>query len=214
MSLNDVLLSLLREPMSGTDLIELFRRSIRHFWQADLSQIYRALESLEQGGCLRSTAVPSSRGPARRVYSLTPDGKRRLLEWVQREPQLPALKFEYLAQLFSMTAEDDPVGRAREHLNALRSEAAASLTVLEGIDAAMSGLPGYPERLPAQLFYPWLTLRHGLCRRRALVEWIDESLARLDRRGEDEAGVDPDAISELIHMLRGIAEATTAGGAP
>ena len=75
MSLPNVLLSLLREPMSGSELTELFGSSIGHFWSADLSQIYRALDSLEQRGCVKSKSVPSPRGPARRVYSLTAPGR-------------------------------------------------------------------------------------------------------------------------------------------
>jgi len=209
MSLPNVLLSLLREPMSGSELTELFGSSIGHFWSADLSQIYRALDSLEQRGCVKSKSVPSPRGPARRVYSLTAPGKRHLLEWVRSEPQLPAVKFEYLAKLFSVPADTDPIGSARAQLGALRDQAATGLAVLEGIDATMSELDGYPARLPTSVFYPWLTLRHGLFRRRALVEWIDESLAWLDRRGKDEADDDLAGNAELIRILRGSVEPKT-----
>ena len=73
------------------------------------------------------------------------------------------------------------------------------------IDAQLQEAPGYPEAMPAFVFYPWLTLRHGLIRRRGLLEWIDESLELLDRRpgpaGDD---ADPEAMSALV---RGLAEA-------
>ena len=210
MSLPDVLLSLLREPMYGSELIEFFRSSIRHFWKADLSQIYRALESLEASGCVRSKSLPSPKGPDRRVYSLTAAGRRRLVRWVEQKPHLPPAKFEYLAQLFSANASGDPAATARELLTALRAEAQAGVTVLEGIELSMRDVDGYPDDLPANLYYPWLTLRHGLLRRQALVQWIDESLASLDRRRVADGPASPDDFAELIEMLRSMGESTLA----
>ena len=64
-------------------------------------------------------------------------------------------------------------------------------------------LEGYPDRLPGNLFYPWLTLRHGLLRRRALLEWIDESLERLERRPAS-ADAHPPAhgLRDLVEQLQ------------
>jgi DNA-binding PadR family transcriptional regulator len=211
MSLPNILLSLLREPMSGTDLIGLFQGTFHHFWKTDLSQIYRALEGLERDGCLVSESIPSPKGPSRRVYRLTGNGRRRLVEWIRKPPQIPAAKLEFLAQLFSVTADERPRERARALLTSMREEAARGVAVLEAIDARMQEAPGYPEAMPAFLFYPWLTLRHGLIRRRGLLEWIDESLELLDRRpgpaGDD---ADPEAMSALV---RGLVEAAGEPGA-
>ena len=208
MSLPDVLLSLLREPMAGTDLIRLFKSSIQHFWKTDLSQIYRALENLESKGFVQSCSVPSVRGPARRVYQLTDDGRTRLLEWIATEPQIPPVKFEYLAQLFSVTAHPDPSSRAREMLWSMRDEAATGLATLKGIDAVMSQVPGYPDDVPAAYFYPWLTLRHGIHRRRALLEWIDECLERLDGRSPevDVSEGDDHSMAQLALILNQLAD--------
>jgi len=208
MSLPDVLLSLLREPMAGTDLIRLFQSSIQHFWKTDLSQIYRALETLESKGLVRSSSEPSVRGPARRVYHLTEDGRARLLEWIANEPKIPPVKFEYLAQLFSVTAHPEPSVRAREMLWSMRDEAAAGLATLKGIDAAMSRIPGYPNELPSAYFYPWLTLRHGIHRRHALLEWIDECLERLDVRSpeSDVSEGDHDSMALLARILSQLAD--------
>jgi len=212
MSLPDVLLSLLREPMSGTDLIRLFKSSIQHFWKTDLSQIYRALENLESKGLVRSESVPSARGPARKVYHLNDDGRTRLLDWIATEPRIPPVKFEYLAQIFSVTADPDPSGRAREMLWSMRDEAAAGLATLKGIDAALARVPGYPNDMPAAFFYPWLTLRHGIQRRRALLDWIDECLERLDARNPeaDVPGEDNDTMAHLALILNQLADGSPA----
>ena len=133
---------------------------------------------------------------------MTAKGRRRLAEWIAEPPQVPPAKFEYLAQLFSVTAAKKPREEARAMLGSMRDEAAASVAVLEGIDAAMKQMPGYPDEMPSFLFYPWLTLRHGLHRRRAFLEWIDECLAQLERRApavDDEVG--PRALGQLLELL-------------
>ncbi len=52
------------------------------------------------------------------------------------------------------------------------------------------------------MFYPWLTVRHGIYRRRALVDWTDECLARLERRPDDIDEPDPEAIAALTALMR------------
>ncbi|MYK68861.1 MAG: PadR family transcriptional regulator, partial [Gammaproteobacteria bacterium] len=44
MSLDHILLGLLRDPATGYDLKSAFSERIRHFWSAELSQIYPALK--------------------------------------------------------------------------------------------------------------------------------------------------------------------------
>jgi len=45
--------------------------------------MYRTLRRLEEHGYVQSTWDIQSRGPARRVYSLTRDGRKHLEEWAQ-----------------------------------------------------------------------------------------------------------------------------------
>ena len=207
MSLPNILLSLLREPMSGTDLIRLFQGTIRHFWKTDLSQIYRALDALEREGCLRSESLPSSKGPARRVYHLTDPGRRRLAEWIRRPAIIPAAKFEYLAQLFSVTTHPRPREQARALLASMREETAQSVRILEALDDLIRRENGGPQSMPTSLFYPWLTLRHGLIRRRGLLEWIDECVEHMDRRpGAEDEEAGPEAMAELARALQLVAE--------
>ena len=71
------LLLLLRgSPAHGYDLS---RRLAEHGLKADASAVYRALRLLENQGHVRSAWTTSPDGPARRVYRLTPKGRRLLL---------------------------------------------------------------------------------------------------------------------------------------
>ena len=44
--------------------------------------LYPMLRTMEADGLIRSTLVPSNEGPARKCFTLTPDGKRVLGSWV------------------------------------------------------------------------------------------------------------------------------------
>ncbi len=202
MGLQDILLSLLREPMSGTELIHFFRGTIHHFWQTDLSQIYRALEALDREGYVRAESMPSSKGPARKEYRLTKKGRTRLAGWLRQKAVVPPHKFEYLAKIFSVTADAHPRKRALELMRSMRGEVIDAVVQLEAIEHLMSATPGFPNDMPANMFYPWLTLHHGLMRRRALLEWIDESIVRIERRSSeaDNAG-ESGCPADLQRML-------------
>ena len=71
MSLDHVLLGLLREPASGFDLKGMFDQGIGHFWAAELSQIYPTLKRLERQGWLRSHSARRS-GAGGAAYTRSP----------------------------------------------------------------------------------------------------------------------------------------------
>jgi poly-beta-hydroxybutyrate-responsive repressor len=75
-----LLLLLCERSSHGYDLAE----RLKPFGVADEDSgtVYRALRSLEQRGLLRSGWVPSSAGPARRTYELTPKGHAQLRTWL------------------------------------------------------------------------------------------------------------------------------------
>src|SRR3970040_1267167 len=102
MSLPHILLGLLRQPASGYDLKAEFERGIRHFWSAELSQIYPTLKRMQAKGWLSCATEPSGRGAGRRVSSRTEAGREELLRWLDGPPQVGAERFAYLAQIAFM----------------------------------------------------------------------------------------------------------------
>jgi DNA-binding PadR family transcriptional regulator len=83
--LQPALLSLLaREPLSGYSLLRrlgglpLFAESL-----PDSTGLYRALRGLEDRGMVKGAWRLSRRGPAKRVFSLTPAGARCVANWVR-----------------------------------------------------------------------------------------------------------------------------------
>lgn len=181
MSLPHVLLGMLAEPASGYDLKQYFSQSVRHFWSAELSQIYPALTRLERDGLLTSSIAPSDKGPKRKVYRRTARGRRALRDWIAEGPILRTERIAYLTQLFFLE-EVAPELRVR-FFETLREDYVRHLGELEAVDAGWrESDPRYPDDLPDEALHKQLTLRLGLKKYRVILEWCDECLALLRAR--------------------------------
>ncbi len=182
MSLNHILLGLLRDPATGYDLKNAFSQSARHFWSAELSQIYPTLKRLEQRGLLRSRVEPSPKGPNRKVYWLTDEGRAELLRWLHAGPAVGTERFAYLAQLYFMDALGD-LQETRAFMTALRESLARWLAQLQAVEReVVAAHGGAPEHYSDGGFHRFAALRMGIHSVGAKVAWCDETLAAIDRR--------------------------------
>jgi PadR family transcriptional regulator, phenolic acid-responsive transcriptional regulator len=182
MSLDHILLGLLRQPASGYELKRMFDESIGHFWAAELSQIYPTLKRLERHGWLRARRADSQRGAGKRVYQTTPAGHAALREWLQAGPRVGDERFEFLAQVYFMDELEDPA-RTADFLAQLRAGTAQKLAALRMIEQRWAREdPRYPDQLPAFDFHVNLTLRLGVMTLAAKLKWCDESIRRLRHR--------------------------------
>jgi PadR family transcriptional regulator, regulatory protein AphA len=183
MSLDHILLGLLRQPASGYELKATFDDTIGHFWAAELSQIYPTLKRLQAKGWLRSHKAPSKRGAGKLVYQTTPAGRRVLREWLSSGPQLGNDdRFAYVAQIFLMDELGD-LEATRRFFVSLREVIAAKLAKLHAIERLWAEQdPRFPDELPALDFHMHITLRMGVMTLETKLNWCDETLARIDRR--------------------------------
>jgi PadR family transcriptional regulator, regulatory protein AphA len=182
MSLDHVLLGILRSPASGYEIKQQFDRVFSHFWAADLPQIYRTLNRMERDGLLVASAMASEKGPERRVYRITAGGKRALRKWLTTAPTIATERLEYLAQTFFLGALEDDAA-ALSFMRELRSAVARELAVLEGIAAGWATEdPTYPDCADRDDFYAQLTLDLGLHKLATKLAWADRCIARIERR--------------------------------
>jgi len=76
LSLGNALLGLLNHrPMAGYDLKRIFDDPMEFFWAAQMSQIYRELNKLEEKGLVKSKVESQEKRPDRKVYHLTKEGR-------------------------------------------------------------------------------------------------------------------------------------------
>ena len=182
MSLDHILLGLLREPATGYDLKNVFSETVRHFWSARLSQIYPTLKRLEQQQMLRSRREPSPKGPDRKVYTVTEKGRAELLTWLRSEPAVGTERFAYLAQLYFMDAVGD-IHETRAFMTALRDHHSGWLAQLQAVEQDIVTTYGdAPQHYNDAGFHHFAALRMGIHSLEAKVAWCDETLAAIDRR--------------------------------
>jgi len=187
MSLPHVLLGMLAEPASGYDLKQVFGHSVQHFWQAELSQIYPALSKLEKEGLLRSTNVASDKGPNRKIYTRTRQGKKALHDWLLDGPICRTERISYLTQVFYLDAIDAKQRIA--FMEELKADFAARLEELQSVEQHWSeNDPSYPDNLPDSGFVKQMTLRSGLMKYQMTIKWCDECLGRMRERAGVEDG--------------------------
>lgn len=92
---------LLDGPRSGYDLKKLFAASESLHWSGNNNQIYAALVQLHRDGLATLEVQQPAEGPARKVYSITGQGKQALRTWLQSEPDLPQLRIPILTRLIA-----------------------------------------------------------------------------------------------------------------
>ena len=93
-----VLLVLRDSPGHGYELLEQLSTLMPNE-RIDMGNLYRILRSLEQEGLVSSTWDADAPGPAKRIYVITPSGRRVLSQWVESfkkiEQQIAAFTARY-----------------------------------------------------------------------------------------------------------------------
>lgn len=182
MSLDHVLLGILRTPASGYEIKQQFDQVFSHFWAADLPQIYRTLNRMEREGLLTASRQASRKGPERRVYRISAAGKRALRRWLGTAPTLATERIEYLAQTYFLGALDDDAA-ALSFMRGLRQALADELAALEAIASGWAAAdPTYPDCADRDDFYAQLTLDLGVHKLATKVAWADRGIARIEKR--------------------------------
>jgi len=182
MSLEHILLGLLQKPASGYDLKATFDNAIRYFWSAELSQIYTTLKRLEREGAVSSDTVPSVKGPDRKVYKVTPQGRKRFRTWLLEEPQIGEMRLSYIAQIYFMAGAKD-LSRTLWFVTDMRKTIFERLRTFRQIEAEWR--EGYPDGLNTARdddFHEYLALCSGILSMEARLHWCDEAIELVNER--------------------------------
>ena len=180
MSLEHILLGMMRKPCSGYDLRQEFEMGAKHFWSAELSQIYPTLKRMEGRGWLESQLEPSPKGPDRRVYQRTKAGQEVLHEWLQSGPVVGNDRYAYIGQLIFMGELND-LETTLEFMQQLREEFNAVYQLLRG---AMDELEQESKQRELSMieFHEKISLRMGVYSLQGKVTWCDESIREVQHR--------------------------------
>jgi DNA-binding PadR family transcriptional regulator len=153
------------EPMSGYDIRRASTDALSHFWHESYGQIYPTLAALEREKLIRLLPKAEDSARARKVYALTPKGRRALAAWHKKPPVARPFRNELLLKLFTAERPSD----MRAHLERLREEESARLVEYAKIEQRIA------REAPTRASWK-ATVRYGIHRSRAVIAWCDETL--------------------------------------
>ena len=178
MSLKHALLGFLNYgPHTGYELKKVFDISVAHFWNAELSQIYPTLKALEGEGLVDMNVDVQADRPNRKVYSITDDGRRELMEWLATPAEADQIREPLLIKLFfgSSLSRRELLAVLRQRADELRQAAAQYERGCEAVKN-LAGVIG----LEREALFWELTLDSGVNHNRAAVDWIESAIRRID----------------------------------
>ena len=173
---------------SGYEIMTVFRDSLKHFWTAQTSQIYRELQTMEKAGWISQTHVSQTGKPDKNVFSITPAGREELLKWLRDQNFPKGFRNPFLMKTFFMG--ELPV---EENLTFFRAFRDASVFPDEGKQASVNA-DMYRQAVnhPEKAIYWKLTIEFGRMYEKMQREWCEycikelEGLQRMMGREEEE----------------------------
>jgi len=170
-----ILAALAHEPRSGYDLTKWFERVASHFCSAGYGSVYPALARLEGEGWVEHETVPSDRGPERKVYSITEQGKEVLLRWARQPAPDPQTRDEQLVKALSYGML--PPEEVLELLEEVRRRHAEKLTYYEELEREIRVRLRDGKISEEAYLGTLLVLKRAIGSERCYVEWCEEAKA-------------------------------------
>lgn len=176
MSLQHIILGNLKlvGSLSGYDLKQQIDQSTQHFWYCDLSQIYRALDSITaQGWATVQEDEESSR--QRKIYTITPDGEAALAQWLAEDFEISPSRNNMLARIFY--GKYGTLDRQREQITHLQDQMKPTLGEYHAIKTLIHSMQA---QFPVNAAYWLLTVDLGIRFTQAYLDWCEATLNKLD----------------------------------
>ena len=99
-------------PKHGYEILKFINSNLGSIWHIAASQLYSMLKRLENDRLLDSTTKEQLTRPSKRIFSLTPSGKNRFLDWLHSPNRhVRDLRIEFLAKLFFFRNLSMPGGK-------------------------------------------------------------------------------------------------------
>jgi len=181
MALSHTLLGLLAyKPMTGYQVKQFFESSISHFWNAHVSQIYRELTRMEEEGWVSHYIEPQEGKPDKKIYSITVTGTEAFMRWLKDFPQdLEKIeRNEFLVRIFfaSRLGKSDLTYELKRYVRKQQEQLENYKKISEEVQGGSCG--------ESDAFFWHMTLRRGIKATEAAIEWAEECLELLEKRGE------------------------------
>jgi DNA-binding PadR family transcriptional regulator len=174
MSLSHALLGFLNyAPLSGYDIKKIMDDSVNFFWMAQTSQIYRELKALESKGYICSRVEPSEKGPDKRLYIITEDGRSELKNWLSKGHTDETMRNEFMIWLLfsSLISKNELSQQVQKKLNNYKNE-------YKMLNSVQNSIQDYVKMFgkESEAFYWKMVLKRGIYDVEAKIRWAEDIL--------------------------------------
>jgi len=181
MSLEHAILGFLNyRSYSGYDLKKIIDASVRHFWPADQSQIYRTLARITEKGWTEIEVIRQESRPDRKQYHITLTGKDELHRWLTTPLSHEPTRSPDMIQVFfaGKLSDEDALEIFERAAEAMRAGLANYQQIPRNIEAY-----GQYTKSPRDFFFWMLTLDVGVHTLQSNLDFIENLIQRI-RDGE------------------------------
>jgi DNA-binding PadR family transcriptional regulator len=152
---------LMRRPQHGYEIHRLLATGLGRVWRTGRSEIYALLKNLEASRRVASVTEVQDNRPARKVYSITAEGREAFLDWIKEPvPRVRDVRFEFLAKLSFMRELSIPGSR-----RLIKRQIGVCRGRLESVQG--------PDESPDYDFNR-LVSRFRACQIEAVLKWLGE----------------------------------------
>jgi PadR family transcriptional regulator AphA len=185
MSLEYAILGFLNyRPFTGYDLKKIFDTSVRHFWPADQSQIYRTLNRLADKGLAEMEVITQEDRPNRKEYTITSAGRQALRDWLVTPLPFGEHRNAPMVQVFfaGQLSNQEIIQIYKRVADFMR----AGLAQYEMIPQEMEAYADYVDS-PREFFFWMQTLEIGKMMAHTNLEWIENVIKKIENGDLPEA---------------------------
>ncbi|MCX8129465.1 MAG: PadR family transcriptional regulator [Clostridia bacterium] len=169
---------LMHEDMTGYDIKKRIDSNISYFWSAGFGQIYPTLKVLVNEGFVSKKSEAGIHGNERIIYSITQDGRNKLVKWLTAPAEKEYVKYEILLKLFF--GKLLPIDESIRKIDEFRKKYEKNLAHMDNFEASLINAPSQEE----DHFYYLLTVLFGKHVYKAYVSWADEAVKLLNNHKE------------------------------
>ncbi len=165
---------LMHEDLSGYDIKKKIDQMISHFWEVSYGQIYPTLKALEESGKITKKTGETYKGPERKLYSITEDGRKSLAEWLIIPEIKDYTRYEILLKLYfgkQLTPKEN-----LERIEKYKEKHLENQKSIQFFKQNLQQLSWEDE----DHFYYYLTVLFGEKVYAAYLSWVDEAKELLE----------------------------------
>ena len=164
--------------------MKVFNESLSFFWNAQTSQIYRELDTIEKKGWVTSEHIIQEDKPNKKLFTISDEGKTELVNWLDGHSAKDMMKIRdsmTMRMFFGSQGDCDALKKELMEYRCINEHFLSSLKQVEG---SLDYREQFIEKTGEKLY--WLMgIKRGYKTAQSNIEWVDECLELMENmKGE------------------------------